>query len=100
MVGAHGSCSQTNPGYLESWNCIKGRIASGSAGLTNNSQTIRYVAAGDAIAEQVRAGTVSDAQGKALLAAELERGETSFNRARAAGSPTICNVVATTVICN
>jgi hypothetical protein len=100
MVGAHSSCSQSNSGYEATWNCIKGRIASGTAGMTNNSQTIRYVAAGDALSEQVRSGRMTDLQAKAVLAAELEQGEASFNRARANNSPTVCNFVGNTMICN
>ena len=100
MVGAHSSCSQSNPAYEAMWNCIKGRIASGTAGLTNNSQAIRYVAVGDALLEQVKSGRITDTQAKAAIATELESTETSFNRARAIASPVTCSFIGTTVICN
>jgi uncharacterized protein YceK len=99
MVDAHSSCSQSNPSYEATWNCIKGRISAGSAGMTNNSQAIRYVAAGDALLEQVRSGRMSDTQAKAVLAAELEQAETSFNRARSITSPTVCNRLGNSLIC-
>lgn len=100
MVGAHSNCSQTNTSYIDMWGCIKGRIASGTAGLTNNSQTVRYVAAGDALAEQVKSGKISDIQAKALIAEELERAETSFNRSQSLSRTTVCNYIGNTLICN
>lgn len=84
LVGAQSSCSSANPTYLAMWDCIKGRVAQGSAGQMNNAQGVRYMATGDLIAEQVRAGKLSDAQAKVALAISLERENSSFNAERRA----------------
>jgi hypothetical protein len=100
LVGAQSSCSASIQSYLGMWDCIRGRVSQGSAGLMNNAQGVRYLAVGDALAEQVRAGKVSDVEAKALLAIEMERGETAFNRERRADAPVTCNSIYSNVICN
>ncbi|NDB67350.1 MAG: hypothetical protein EB015_04960 [Methylocystaceae bacterium] len=50
---SQGQCSAANASYLTLWDCIRGSVAKGEAGRMNNSHGIRYLAVGDAIAEQV-----------------------------------------------
>jgi hypothetical protein len=95
LVGAQQDCS-AHPGYLPMWNCIKGRIAQNSAGRMNNAMGVRYVATGDALAERVRAGAITDAQAKMLLAEELARGDREFR----ANQGVVCMPVGRAVICD
>jgi hypothetical protein len=82
------------------WDCIRGSVAEGHAGQMNNAQGVRYLAMGDALAEQVRANKMSDADAKAQLAVELERDNTAYNNEQRANSPVICTSVGSTVVCN
>ena len=82
LVGAQEQCSTKNPTYSGMWNCIRGTVAEGRAGLMHNAQAMRYMAVGDALAEQVKAGQLSGAQAKAQLAVELERDNEAFEAAR------------------
>lgn len=66
----------------------------------NNAQGVRYLAVGNALAEQLRAGQISDTQAKAQLAVELERDDVAFNAERRANAGVVCNRVGDTVICN
>ena len=60
------------------WDCIRGRIAANEAGMMNNSPGMRYIAYGNLLDERVRAGSLSNAEAKSLLAQELVRGEQDF----------------------
>ncbi|RFC67371.1 hypothetical protein DY251_12600 [Mesorhizobium denitrificans] len=84
---AQGSCSAANADYSAMWDCVRGRVANGTAGMMNNEMGIRYMAYGDALNEQYRAGQVSSAQAKYLLSQELARGNAEFN---AKYHPTVC----------
>ncbi len=97
------NCSAANSGYLDTWNCIRSGAANRRAPGYDSPQGMRYLAVGDALAEQVRAGRLTDTQAKAQLAIELERDVTASQQAAAAasaGGPVICNQVGTAVICN
>jgi hypothetical protein len=78
---------------------MKGQIAANRAGAMNNDLGLRYQAVGDALAEQVRAGRMSDAQAKAALANELARANTEFSQRVGAGG-TICVPSGGAVLCN
>jgi hypothetical protein len=93
LVGAENQCSVENPGYLAMWNCIRGTVAQGQAGLMNNAQAVRYMAVGDALAERVKAGQMSDAQAKAQLAVELERDNEAFEATRHRNLPVDVRIV-------
>jgi hypothetical protein len=82
------------------WDCIRGAVGEGNAGMMNNAQGVRYLAVGDALAEQVRSGRMTDAQAKAQLAVELERDNAAYNAEQRANSPVICNAVGSSVVCN
>jgi hypothetical protein len=48
----------------------------------NNDLAVRYMAIGDALAERVRMGQLTNAQAKALLGEELVRGNSAYERRR------------------
>jgi hypothetical protein len=87
LVNAQNQCSAARQGYLSMWDCIRGAVAEGNAGMMNNAQGVRYLAVGDALAEQVRSGRMTDAQAKAQLAVELERDNAAYNAEQRANSP-------------
>lgn len=88
---AQGSCSAANADYSQMWWCIRGRVSSGTAGMMNNEMGIRYMAFGDAIDEKYKAGQISNADAKLMLAQELSRGNAEFN---ARYKPTTCTTSA------
>jgi hypothetical protein len=100
LVSTQSQCSAASQGYLAMWDCIRGAVAEGHAGQMSNAQGMRYLAVGDALAEQVRAAKMTDAQAKAQLAIELERDNTAYNVERNANAPVVCNGFGNTVVCN
>ena len=89
LVDAQSKCSAQSASYLTMWDCIRGRVAAGTAGMMNNDLGVRYLAVGDLLAQSVRSGQMSDAEAKARLAIELERDNAEFNRRQAASSPSL-----------
>lgn len=89
LVDAQSKCSTQNTSYLAMWDCVRGRVAAGTAGMMNNDLGVRYLAVGDLLAQSVRSGQMSDAEAKARLAIELEHGNSEFNRRKAALSPSL-----------
>lgn len=87
LVDAQSKCSAANPSYLSMWDCIRGRVAAGTAGQMNNDLGVRYLAIGDLLAQSVRSGQMSDTEAKARLAVELQYANTEFDRRQAASSP-------------
>ncbi len=87
LNNAQQSCSSQHPQFNHMWDCIKGRVASGTAGMMNNEMGIRYMAFGDSVNEKFLAGRISNADAKLLLAQELSRGNAEFN---ARYKPTVC----------
>lgn len=86
------SCSDQYSSYVDMWECIKrSNIVPGDA------SGVRYKAAGEALAEAVQSGKMTDLQAKAALAGELDNAEQ--NHRRRIGGATTCNIVATTVMC-
>jgi uncharacterized protein YceK len=100
LVSTESQCSAASQSYLTMWDCIRGSVAEGHAGAMNNAQGVRYLAMGDALAEQVRANKMTDSQAKAQLAVELERDSTAYNIEQRANSPVVCNSFGSTVVCN
>lgn len=76
---AQGSCSATYSDYSQMWDCIRGRVAEGKAGMMNNDIGMRYLAFGDNLDEKYKAGRISNADAKLALSQELVRGNTDFN---------------------
>lgn len=87
LNNAQASCSARHPEFNLMWDCIKGRVASGTAGMMNNEMGIRYMAFGDSVNERYLAGQISNADAKLLLAQELSRGNADFD---ARYRPTVC----------
>ena len=100
VVRTQSACSAANQSYLPMWDCIRGTVAEGKAGQMNNAQGIRYLAVGDALAEQVRSGQLSSAQAKAQLAVEMERDNTAYNAEQRAAAGVECTRIYNTVTCN
>lgn len=101
LTGAHSTCSSTHERFIPMWSCIKARIAAGTAGMMNNDMGVRYVAVGDALAQQVRGRKLTDVDAKAHLAGELVRGNSEFERrkARVLGGSVFCSRVGYSVTC-
>lgn len=87
LNSAQSSCQSQYSDYSQMWDCIRGRVASGTAGMMNNEMGIRYMAFGDSVNEKYRAGQISNSDAKLLLAQELVRGNQDFN---ARYKPTMC----------
>lgn len=100
LVDAQSKCSAQAASYLSMWDCIRGRVAAGTAGMMSNDLGIRYLAVGDLLAQSVRSGQMSDAEAKARLAIELEHGNSEFNRRKAALSPSITRCTNTNGVVN
>jgi len=86
------SCSDQHSAFPEMWDCIKR-----SGVVPSDASGVRYRASGDALAEAVKTGRMTDLQAKAALAGELDNAEQ--NHRRRGGFSTTCNVVATTLMC-
>ena len=84
---AQSSCSAQHAQFSPMWDCIRGRVAAGTAGMMNNEMGIRYMAFGDALNERYAAGRITNAEAKYLLSQELARGNAEFN---ARYRPTVC----------
>jgi len=78
MVQVQQSCTSRHAAYLQAWDCIRAEVAANRAGAMNNDLGVRHMAYGDALAEQVRLGQLTDAQAKAFLADELVRNNSAF----------------------
>ncbi len=50
LVDAQSKCTAQSASYLIMWDCIRGRVAAGSAGMMNNDLGVRYLAVGDLLA--------------------------------------------------
>lgn len=82
---AHQSCAERHARYLPMWDCIKAEMVTNRAGGATPDLRLRYMAAGDALAEQVKAGQITDAAAKYALAAELTTANSELqNRRRSA----------------
>ena len=79
LTSAQRSCSDTHPDYLGTWSCVRSRIAKTPANSDEGDLALRYTALGDALAERVRAKTLSDASAKVLLAEELVRSNNQYS---------------------
>lgn len=82
LSGAQQTCSSLSPSYLVAWDCIRGKVAAGQAGDMNNDLGLRYMATGDAIAERVRSGRMTNAEANLALAEELSRGNADYEARR------------------
>ena len=100
LVDAQSTCSTQNASYQAMWDCVRGRVAAGTAGQMNNDLGLRYLAVGDLLAQSVRAGQMSDVEAKARLAIELERANSEFNRRQAASSPSLTRCTNTNGVVN
>jgi hypothetical protein len=87
------SCSDQHTSYIDMWDCIKR-----SNIVPNDASGVRYKASGDALAEAVAAGKMTDLQAKAALAGELDNAEQNHRR-RAGSGPTTCNAIGNTLMC-
>ncbi|MBF9234118.1 hypothetical protein [Microvirga alba] len=70
-VEAQLSCTSQFAAYVEAWSCIRARQAVGFGGMTYNDLGAHYIAKGNALAEQVQAGQLTDRQAKNILDMEL-----------------------------
>lgn len=100
LVDAQSKCSTQNPAYQAMWDCVRDRVAAGTAGQMNNDLGVRYLAVGDLLSESVRSGQMSNAEAKARLAIELERGNSEFERRKAASSPSLTRCTNTNGVVN
>jgi hypothetical protein len=94
LAGAQRDCN-AHPGYLAMWNCIKGEAAANRTGHMRNAAAVRYMTVGDALAERVRSGTLTDTQAKLMLAEELSRGEKEFEAWRRSRMPPAAPAIVT-----
>ncbi len=83
---AQGQCSAQNADYSLMWKCISDRVAAGNAGSMNNEMGIRYMAYGDVLDAEYRAGNITSEQAKLLLSDALVKANADFNEARGGGS--------------
>ena len=70
-MSSNRTCMDENAKFADAWTCVK----AGLAGQTSGTDPKRdgFLEEGDLLAEQVRAGKVSDAEAKKRLAAGLSR---------------------------
>ncbi|WP_139975341.1 hypothetical protein [Ochrobactrum sp. CGA5] len=87
LTDAQGSCQTQYSDYSQMWDCIRGRVKSGTAGMMNNDVGMRYMAFGDNLNEKYKAGLISNSDAKLALSQELVRGNSDFN---AKYKPTTC----------
>jgi hypothetical protein len=81
LTDAQATCT-ASPSYLQSWSCIRAKVAAGQAGQMRNDEGLHYLAVGDALAERVRARQITDADAKLALAGELRGANANFNARR------------------
>jgi hypothetical protein len=77
LVQVQGGC--TSPSYLDTWVCIRSKVAANQAGQMNNDLGLHYLAVGDALAERVRARQIGDADAKLVLANELSSANAAYD---------------------
>jgi hypothetical protein len=70
-VEAQLSCTSQYTRYGDAWNCIRAKEAAGLGGLPYDDLTAHYLARGDALAQAVQVGKLTDLQAKNLLDMEL-----------------------------
>ncbi len=71
-LGSNRNCMKDNAKFSEAWICIKARLAARQTSGTDPKRD-GFVEEGDLLAEQVRAGKVSDAEARSRLSAGLSR---------------------------
>ena len=89
---AQATCSAATSSFAASWQCIRSRVASGTAGQM-----------GDLLADRVKSHQLTDLEARAQLAAELQQMDTAFMQQQtmiAANGPVVCNRFGTTTVCN
>jgi hypothetical protein len=102
LNGAQSSCSDIYSDYSPMWDCIKAKIKDGKAGQMDNDLGLRYVAFGDSVNENYKAGQISNADARLLLAQELSRGNNEFEARqpqRGGGGDDYCHLFGNNMVC-
>lgn len=100
MVQAQGECTARYSSYLQAWDCVREKVAANQAGAMNNDLGIRHMAFGDALAEKVRGGQITDVEAKYALSQELVRNNTAFEARKPQSTFCASNVVGSTLMTN
>jgi hypothetical protein len=100
LVGAQSQCSNSNPSYARTWECIRDKVAKSEAGNMNNDLGVRYLAYGDMLYEKVQKKQLTDAEAKSLLAVEMYKGNSEYDARRRQAIDRFVNSLPKTTYCN
>lgn len=82
-------CQAQNPGsFLNTWKCIRARVAQGHTGDMRNGSAMKYMATGNMLFANVQARKFDDATALYYLATALSQGDLEY-RATHPESPTV-----------
>ena len=100
LDSAQSDCYAQTPGrYVPTWQCIRGAIARGRAGDMRNGPALQYMAIGDKLYANVKAGRMADDEALYQLAQALTAGDIAYG-ATHPDTSVICNSFGYTTICN
>jgi hypothetical protein len=101
LDSAQSDCYAQNPGrYLDTWRCVRARIAQGHTGDMRNGPALKYMAIGDMLYASVKARRMDDATALYKLAAALTAGDIEYRAIQPPDVSVTCNSFGRTTICN